>query len=276
MGSAPDSTGYLEIRYAAGRYLLLVAAVKSAGVRSRYPEWSESRTLESTGRSLPQLNLETREVTLKIVYYGPALSGKTTNLRQLHAQLSQQVRGKMVTLDTQDDRTLYFDFLPVEFATGDYKIRLKLFTVPGQVMHRSTRRVVLASADAVVFICDSQRSGASANAYSYRDLRTNLKANGIDLETIPRVIQFNKRDAPDVKPLAEIREAWKDSGIPVIPAIAVTGEGVIETFRLLLERLYTDLDQRHSFGSQLGLSAEAFLEGVLGDLAQKSEEPPIS
>ncbi|MFQ5696959.1 MAG: ATP/GTP-binding protein [Myxococcota bacterium] len=225
---------------------------------------------------MPQLNLETREITLKIVYYGPALSGKTTNLQQLHSLLGRQVRGKMVTLDTQDDRTLYFDFLPVEFGSGDYRIRLKLFTVPGQVMHRSTRRVVLAGADAVVFVCDSQRSAASANAYSYRDLGTNLKANGLDLETLPRVIQFNKRDVPDVKPLAEIREAWKDSDVPVVPAVAVSGEGVIETFRLLLERLYADLDRRHGFGRQFGLSAEAFLEGVLGDLPPKPEEPPLA
>ncbi len=151
---------------------------------------------------MPQLNLETREITLKVVYYGPALSGKTTNLQQIHKLLAQAARGKMVSLDTQNDRTLYFDFLPVEFGVeGDYKIKLKLFTVPGQVMHRSTRRIVLAGADAVAFVADSQRSAASANAYSYRDLETNLRANGIDTNTIAQVIQFNKRDLPDVKPL---------------------------------------------------------------------------
>ena len=131
---------------------------------------------------MPQLNLEAREITLKIVYYGPALSGKTTNLRQIHAKLAAGMRSEMVTLDTQDDRTLYFDFLPVEFgAEGDFKIKLKLFTVPGQVLHRSTRRVVLAGADAVVFVADSQRSASSGNAYSYRDLEANLRANGLDI-----------------------------------------------------------------------------------------------
>jgi signal recognition particle receptor subunit beta len=222
---------------------------------------------------LPQLNLEEREITLKIVYYGPALSGKTTNLQQLHAQLAQDVRGKMVTLDTQDDRTLYFDFLPVEFGTDrDYRIKLKLFTVPGQVMHRSTRRLVLAGADAVAFICDSQRSAASANAYSYRDLEANLRANGLGTATLPTVIQFNKRDMDDIKPMEEIREAWKASGLPVVPAAAVQGEGVIETFRALLERLYRHLDAKHSFGSKFGLSEDQFLEGVLGHFDEKQAE----
>jgi signal recognition particle receptor subunit beta len=221
---------------------------------------------------LPQLNLETREITLKIVYYGPALSGKTTNLQQIHHQLRGDVRGDMVTLDTQDDRTLYFDFLPVEFGTdADYRIKLKLFTVPGQVMHRSTRRVVLAGCDAIAFVCDSQRSGASANAYSYRDLDANLRANGIDFDSIPKVIQFNKRDLDDIKPMDEIREAWKQSGIPVIPAAAVKGEGVLETFRALLERLYRQLDEKHRFGEKFGLTLEQFLEGVLGHFAEKTE-----
>ncbi len=213
---------------------------------------------------MPQLNLETREIALKVVYYGPALSGKTTNLQQIHALLAQTARGKMVTLDTQDDRTLYFDFLPVEFGVeGAYKIKIKLFTVPGQVMHRSTRRVVLAGADAVAFIADSQRSAASANAYSYRDLETNLRANGLDISTIAQVVQFNKRDLPDIKPLEEVREAWKGTGIPTVPAAAVRGEGVIETFEALLERLYRQLDRRLSIGKKFDLSEQDFLNGLL-------------
>ena len=189
---------------------------------------------------MPQLNLETREITLKIVYYGPALSGKTTNLKQIHAMLAKQVRGDMVTLDTQDDRTLYFDFLPVEFGVdGGFKIKLKLFTVPGQVLHRSTRRVVLAGADAVAFIADSQRSASSANAYSYRDLE-------------------------DIKPLEEVRKAWEGTGIPTIPAAAAKGEGVIETFEALLVRLFRHLDQRHSFGQKFGVSEQQFIQGVVG------------
>ncbi len=213
---------------------------------------------------MPQLNLDTREITLKIVYYGPALSGKTTNLQQLHALCENQSRGDMVTLDTQDDRTLYFDFLPIEFGVdGAYRIKLKLFTVPGQVMHRATRRVVLAGADAVAFIADSQRSSASANAYSYRDLESNLKANGIRIEDVPQVVQFNKRDLSDIKPLEEVREAWKGTGIPTVPASAVHGDGVLETFRVLLERLYQDLEKRHSFSSKFGIAESEFMDGVM-------------
>jgi hypothetical protein len=130
----------------------------------------------------------------------------------------------MVTLDTADDRTLYFDFLPIQFGDGKgVSVKIKLFTVPGQVMHKSTRKVVLAGADAVAFIADSQRSCASANAYSWRDMEANLRANGIDFDEIPKVVQFNKRDLPDVKPLAEIRKAWGD--IPTFPGGGGAGRG---------------------------------------------------
>ncbi len=218
---------------------------------------------------MPQLNLDTREIALKIVYYGAALSGKTTNLLLLHQMLAAESAGEMVTLDTQDDRTLYFDFLPVEFTGSDCNIKLKLFTVPGQVMHRSTRRVVLAGVDAVAFVADSRRDAASGNAYSYRDLEQNLRANGIDVQNVPQVVQFNKRDLPDVKPLEEVRKAWEGTGIPTVPAIAIKGEGVIETFEALLGRLYRHLDERHSFASKFGIGEEDFLQGVIRDLADK-------
>jgi len=209
-----------------------------------------------------QINMTAREITVKVVYYGPALSGKTTNLQQLHAMLSPQARGRMVTLDTRDDRTLYFDFLPIAFDTaGGFTVKIKLFTVPGQVMHRSTRKVVLAGADAVAFIADSQRASASANAYSWRDMEANLKANGLDFERLPKVVQFNKRDMPEVKPLQEIKRAWGE--IPTFPAVAVKGEGVLETFRELARVLYRSLDERHDFSAKFGVSEEDFLKGVL-------------
>ena len=179
----------------------------------------------------------------------------------------------MVTLDTQDDRTLYFDFLPVEFGVeGGYKVRLKLFTVPGQVLHRSTRRVVLAGADAVAFVADSQRSTASANAYSYRDLETNLRLNGLDINEIPQVVQFNKRDLQDIKSLEEIREAWKGTGIPTVPASATQGVGVLETLEALLVRLYRHLDHGHSFSSKFGLDEERFLAGVMRNHVQEEKD----
>ena len=211
-----------------------------------------------------QINMSNREITVKVVYYGPALSGKTTNLQQLHELMSPAARGKMVTLDTRDDRTLYFDFLPIAFETaGGFAVKLKLFTVPGQVMHKSTRKVVLAGADAVAFVCDSQKSAASANAYSWRDMEANLKANGIDFDRMPKVVQFNKRDLPEVKPLSEIKSAWGD--VPTFPAVAVKGEGVVETFRELMRVLYRNLDEKHSFSAKFGVSEEDFLKGILAN-----------
>jgi signal recognition particle receptor subunit beta len=209
-----------------------------------------------------QINMTNREITMKVVYYGPALSGKTTNLQQLHEMMNPGARGQMVTLDTRDDRTLYFDFLPIEFeATGGFFVKMKLFTVPGQVMHKSTRKVVLAGADGICFVADSQRSSASANAYSWRDMEANLKSNGIDFERLPKVVQFNKRDFPDVKPLADIKDQWGD--IPTFPAIANRGEGVLETFRELIRVLYRSLNERHDFAMKFGVSEEEFLKGVL-------------
>jgi signal recognition particle receptor subunit beta len=218
-----------------------------------------------------QINMSAREITVKVVYYGPALSGKTTNLQMLHELIDPAARGKMVTLDTVDDRTLYFDFLPIQFGTASgFAVKLKLFTVPGQVMHKSTRKVVLSGADAVVFVADSQRSAASANAYSWRDMEANLRSNGIDFDRIPKVVQFNKRDLPDVKPLEEIRAAWKD--VATYPGVATRGEGVIETFRELLRLLFRSLDAKHELAQKFGLTEEKFLTGVfhhVGDRAAK-------
>jgi len=216
-----------------------------------------------------QINMSTKEITVKVVYYGPALSGKTTNLQKLHELLDESGRGNMVTLDTKDDRTLYFDFLPIEFDTaGGFSVKIKLFTVPGQVMHKSTRKVVLAGADAIAFVADSQRASASANAYSWRDMEANLKANGFDFDRIPKVVQFNKRDLDDVKPLQEIKDAW--SGIPTFPAVAVRGEGVVETFRELMRVLYRSIDEKHDFAVKFGVSEEDFLKGVTGNFSPRS------
>jgi len=216
-----------------------------------------------------QINMANKEITVKVVYYGPALSGKTTNLVMLHQLMDASRRGKMVTLDTKDDRTLYFDFLPIEFeSAGGFSIKVKLFTVPGQVMHKSTRKVVLAGADAVAFIADSQVSSAGANAYSWRDMEANLKANGFDFDRIPKVVQFNKRDLPDIKPLQDIRNAWKET--PTFPAVATRGEGVIETFRALMRELYRSLDEKHAFATKFGLSEDDFLKGVMRNFAARA------
>ena len=220
-----------------------------------------------------QVNSATREITLKVVYYGPALSGKTTNLLQLHRLIDPAARGKMVTLDTASDRTLYFDFLPIQFGTAQgVAVKIRLFTVPGQVMHKATRKVVLSSCDGVVFVADSQRSAASANAYSWRDMEANLRAHGVAFDTLPKVVQFNKRDLDDVKPLSEIRQAWGD--ISTFPAVSIRGEGVLETFRELLRLLHRHLDGEHRFSADFQIDEAAFLAGVFQHVG--SPESPHS
>lgn len=210
-----------------------------------------------------QFNIANREIILKIVYYGPALSGKTTNLQQLHTRIESRACGKMISLDTRDDRTLYFDFLPVQFVTdGGFKIKIKLFTVPGQVMHRSTRKAVLAGADAIAFIADSQRSVAVANAYSYKDLEKNLQANGIDFANIPLVVQFNKRDLDEIKTLEEITKSWSETKIPIFPAVAINGEGVVETFEALIRSMFHSLDAKHDFQRKFKVTEQQFLENI--------------
>jgi signal recognition particle receptor subunit beta len=148
-----------------------------------------------------QLDFAAREVTIKLVYYGPALSGKTTNLVSLHAQAGADTRGRLMTLETQDDRTLFFDLLPLTFRAkdGDVSLRIKLFTVPGQPIHAATRRLVLQGADGVALIADSRVSETQRNAEAFFDLRQNLRDNGIELSKMPLVIQFNKRDLPEIR-----------------------------------------------------------------------------
>jgi hypothetical protein len=215
-----------------------------------------------------QLNFAGREVTIKLVYYGPALSGKTTNLRALHQLTSEDSRGRLMTLETRDDRTLFFDMLPLvvrpEEGSG-MSVRVKVFTVPGQVLHAATRRLVLQGADGVAFIADSQISETENNAASFLDLRANLKELGLALKEMPVVIQFNKRDLSNIRPDAEISELAEKGREPVFKATAVSGEGVLETFFGLLDRTWDKLEQEHHLSSKIGIA-----EGQFIPLAAKS------
>jgi signal recognition particle receptor subunit beta len=162
-----------------------------------------------------QLNHAQRELTVKIVYYGPGLSGKTTNLQMIHQRTQPDVRGRLLTVETHDDRTLFFDLLPVFFNTASgFKVKVKLFTVPGQVIHNATRRIVLQGADAVAFIADSRRSASPENNSYWKNLNENMRENGLDPAHVPIVIQFNKRDLPDTRTDAEIEEARKKGKEP--------------------------------------------------------------
>lgn len=212
-----------------------------------------------------QFNASNREVALKIVYYGPALSGKTTNLQALYEILDPGARGSLATLDTKGDRTLFFDLLPVNFATrSGMKVKIKLFTVPGQVVHESTRRIVLGGTDAIVFVADSQRDQTSANNAAFKSMYQNLKANGIDPAKLPTVIQFNKRDLPNIRSDEELAKIAKRGAEPVYKAIAVKGQGVAETMRGTMDLLWARLEREHQFSRKLGCTYEEFMGSVFG------------
>jgi len=184
-----------------------------------------------------QFNTGQRELTLKIVYYGPGLSGKTTNLRALYQRIQPQLRGHLMTLDTADDRTLFFDTLPLVFTAGNLKVKLKLFTVPGQVMHNSTRRIVLQGADAIAFIADSQPAKRQENYKYWLNMVENLKANGLTIESMP-----------------------KENRQPVYEAVAVRGEGVVETFLGLVEMTFDHVDKVYQLSQKIGLDRQAFVD----------------
>jgi signal recognition particle receptor subunit beta len=210
-----------------------------------------------------QLNHAQRELTLKIVYYGPGLSGKTTNLRAIHARARPEARGRLLSVETHEDRTLFFDLLPVFFTSSTgFKVKLKLFTVPGQVVHDATRRVVLQNADAVAFIADSRRSASAENNAYWRKLRSNMREIGLDATQVPVVIQFNKRDLPDAQTDAELEEARKKGGEPVVGAVALRGEGVMETLHALLQSAWRNLDERTRLSRNVGLSEKDFLTHI--------------
>ena len=201
-----------------------------------------------------------KRMILKLVYYGPALSGKTTNLLQLHDLLVREGRGELMMLDTTDDRTIFFDLLPFFFQTpSGLKIKIKVYTVPGQVRHDATRKAVLQRADGIAFIADSQLTEASNNFESFDNLEKNLSFVGLDIDRVPLVIQFNKRDLDNVISEAEIRRTWEPTGIPVLMASALKGLGVIETFARLAGLTYDVIDRRYGMKSEHGLERDLFI-----------------
>jgi len=227
-----------------------------------------------------QLNHAQRELTVKIVYYGPGLSGKTTNLQMIHQRTLSDVRGRLLTVETHDDRTLFFDLLPVFFSTAaGFKVKVKLFTVPGQVIHNATRRVVLQGADAVAFIADSRRAAAQDNNSYWKNLQENMRENALDPAQVPVVIQFNKRDLPDSKTEQEIEDTKKKGKEVVIGAVAIRGEGVLETLHAVLQQAWRALDSRASLQKNIGLSEKEFLTQVFANIdtsgtALEKEFPP--
>ena len=211
-----------------------------------------------------QFNVRQREITLKVVYYGPPLSGKTTNLRMLHQLLGAEQRGELTVFDTADDRTLFFDLLPLQAQSeSGYQVKIKLYTVPGQVIHAATRRLVLAGADAVVFVADSRLVASRVNNEFWYGMRRFMTDNGIDPEHIPTVIQFNKRDLPGIRTDDELRIVGERGREPIFPAVALRGDGVRDTFEALLRLLHGDLERRYHFSERFGISADELVAMVM-------------
>jgi len=212
---------------------------------------------------------DTNRLVLKLVFYGPALSGKTTNLTRLHDLLQPELKGEMMVLETKNDRTLFFDMLPLGItAPSGLLIKLKLFTVPGQVAHDSTRKAVLSRADGIIFVADSQSNQSINNAESFENLAENVSRVGLDLDTLPLVVQFNKRDLPNVLTEAEILGRWSKMPWPVLFASALEGQGVIETFRELLIKIYQTIDSKIGLEKSHGLNQNQFISGVLGEAGE--------
>ncbi len=190
------------------------------------------------------VNYATREITCKIVYYGPGRSGKTTNLHYIYGQVPADRKGKMVSLATQTDRTLFFDFLPLDLGSiSGFTTRFQLYTVPGQVYYQTTRKLVLQGADGVVFVADSQARQADENIESLQDLHANLAADGVDVRTMPMVIQYNKQDLPGdlILSVAELEDQLNFRGVPSFAGDALHGPGVFETLRSVSEQVLRKL-----------------------------------
>ncbi|HEX9050066.1 MAG TPA: ADP-ribosylation factor-like protein [Anaeromyxobacter sp.] len=186
-----------------------------------------------------------REISAKIVYYGPGLSGKTTTLQQIHAKVRPDARGELISLSTEGDRTLFFDFLPVRVEqVHGLTLRLQLYTVPGQVFYDATRKLVLNGADGVVFVADSQRPALDSNAESISNLETNLAELGIDLRAFPHVIQWNKRDLPNAMSAEELRRELNRHGAPEFPTVASRGDGVLAALKEITRLVVKDLRAR--------------------------------
>lgn len=211
------------------------------------------------------IDMPRRELTLKLVYYGPALSGKTTNLLQLHRTLQGHTDGELVTLNTRDDRTLFFDLLPLRLPLrGGASVRVKLLTVPGQVIHDATRRIVLQGADGVAFVADSRISQTRANNESFANLRANLRANAIPMSELGVVIQLNKRDLPGIRTDEEVARIRAKGTEPVFTAVALRGEGVAETFLGLASASWRKLERRYGLLERLGVDHD----DVIGELGR--------
>jgi mutual gliding-motility protein MglA len=214
---------------------------------------------------MADFNEEEKKLTVKVVYYGPALSGKTTNLMQLHETMNPSRCGEFMTFDTKGDRTLFFDLLPlmIRYETG-LKLKIKLFTVPGQVEHDATRKAVLSRADAVVFVADSQQCQSINNFESFDNLEKNMERVGLDPDRTSLVIQYNKRDLKDILSEDEATDRWSGTGLPVLFSSAVYCRGVKETFVAAIRGVYPALNHEYGLEKIFSITEAKYMELIGG------------
>ncbi len=193
---------------------------------------------------MPVLNLAKRELTVKIIYYGPALGGKTTNLQFLHSYISPKERGDFIHMSTETERTIYFDFLPLDLATKkDYRLKMTLYTVPGQVQYNRSRQMILQGVDGIVFVADSSRDRAEANIESLLNMIENLKTYDLELKNLPWVLQFNKRDLANTLPVEDMQNALNSAyNVPAFESIAVEGKGVFSVLKTVSRLVLDSID----------------------------------
>ena len=188
------------------------------------------------------INYSLREINCKIVYYGPGLCVKTTNLQHIYARTKEEAKGKMVSLATETERTLFFDFLPLSLGEiRGFKTRFHLYTVPGQVFYDASRKLILKGVDGIVFVADSQIERTDANIESFENMEYNLIEQGYELKNIPYVVQYNKRDLPNVAPVEELRKIVNPNNVPEFEAVATDGTGVFETLKTVAKLVFTEL-----------------------------------
>jgi mutual gliding-motility protein MglA len=190
------------------------------------------------------INFAAREINCKIVYYGAGLGGKTTNLQWIYQKTTEQQKGKMISLATETERTLFFDFLPLDLGTvRGFKTRIHLYTVPGQVFYDASRKLILRGVDGIVFVADSQEERMDANIEALDNLQSNLKEHSYDFQKVPYVLQLNKRDLPNVLPVPSLTKELQRRGEPVIESVAFQGVGVFETLKAIAKQVLTELKQ---------------------------------
>jgi len=191
------------------------------------------------------LNYSTREINFKIVYYGPGLSGKTTNIKYIYEKIKSDNKGKLVSLATETERTLFFDFFPLDLGQiKGYKVKFHLYTVPGQIYYSSSRKLILKGVDGLVFVADSQRERFEANIESLEDMMENLREYKLNFDQMPYVLQLNKRDLPNITPADELIPVLRKKGEPVTEAVATKGDGVIDTLKQISRLVMIDVKRK--------------------------------